>query len=269
MITLEYIDHGHGFDWGRASGDYGHYRDIYPASFYEKMAGLRLCTQGQRVLDVGTGTGVLPRGMYGHGASFTGIDISPGQVAVARRLSAERGMDIEYRVAAAEELPFADASFDVVLAAMCFFYLDERRALPEIHRVLAPGGRLCIISMMWLPQEDLLTSASEELVLKYNPHWTGAGYVRRPPEVPAWAQPRPGAPAPLFAPGQALAWAEKIPFTHDGWLGRFKACRGMGASSLGDEQIAAFETDLAGMLLAFEEPLLVPHYLMVEVFDRI
>ena len=70
------IDSGRAFDWGRTSDDYAKYRDIYPKEFYKKIADRNLCIEGQRVLDLGTGTGVLPRNMYEFGAKWTGIDIS-------------------------------------------------------------------------------------------------------------------------------------------------------------------------------------------------
>lgn len=73
------IDAGRAFDWGRVSVDYARYRDIYPEIFYEKIAARSLCTEGQQVLDLGTGTGVLPRNMYRYGAKWTGADISKEQ----------------------------------------------------------------------------------------------------------------------------------------------------------------------------------------------
>lgn len=77
------IDHGREFDWGKVSLDYGRYRDIYPPVFYQKIADLGLCISGQDVLDLGTGTGVLPRHMSAYGAHFTGVDISENQIAEA------------------------------------------------------------------------------------------------------------------------------------------------------------------------------------------
>ena len=79
------IDNGKGFDWGRTSEDYAKYRDIYPEEFYQYILKLGLCKDGQKVLDIGTGTGVLPRNMYKYGAKWTGTDIADNQIAQAKK----------------------------------------------------------------------------------------------------------------------------------------------------------------------------------------
>ena len=81
------IDHGNKFDWGKTSADYARFRDIYPPQFYEMILNRGCGTAGQRVLDVGTGTGVLPRNLYAAGAHWTGCDIAPNQIAQAKQLS--------------------------------------------------------------------------------------------------------------------------------------------------------------------------------------
>lgn len=169
MQKNDHIDGGAAFDWGRSSGDYARFRDIYPEEFYEKMLDLGLCGRGQTVLDLGTGTGVLPRNLYRYGAKFVGADISEGQIAEARALSAAQGMEIDYIVAAAEAVDFPDGSFDVVTACQCFIYFDQQAVFPKIHRLLKDGGYFCILWMSWLPFEDEIARRSEELVLKYNP----------------------------------------------------------------------------------------------------
>lgn len=79
------IDKGRHFDWGRVSCEYANYRDIYPKEFYDKILARGLCTKGQTVLDLGTGTGVLPRNMYRYGAKWTGTDISDNQIIQAKK----------------------------------------------------------------------------------------------------------------------------------------------------------------------------------------
>ena len=104
---------------GRVSDDYAKFRDIYPNEFYKKTADRNLCINNQRVLDLGTGTGVLPRNMYALGAKWTGTDISENQIKKAKDLSA--GMDIAYYAVPAEKPDFEDNTFDVITACQCFW----------------------------------------------------------------------------------------------------------------------------------------------------
>jgi SAM-dependent methyltransferase len=252
MISNDAIDGGRAFDWGRVSGDYARYRDIYPEAFYQRILELELCVAGQRVLDLGTGTGVLPRNLYRFGAQFTGADISANQIAEARRLSQEADLSIDYVVASAETIEFPPSSFDVITACQCFLYFDQPVVLPKIHQMLADNGRFVVLWMVWLPDEDPIAYASEQLVLKYNPAWTGARMQRAESITPDWA-------APLFTPEHVLAYDVQVPFTRETWHGRIKACRGLGASSLSDNEIAAFEADHRALLQNYPETFEILH----------
>ncbi len=141
------IDGGKAFDWGRTSSDYAKYRDIYPPIFFSKVAERGLCVEGQRVLDIGTGTGVVPRNMYHYGAKWTGADISENQISQARILAEKDGMDIDFVVSSAEELDFPDESFDVITACQCFFYFDYDVVIPRLAKLLKKCGRLVILFM--------------------------------------------------------------------------------------------------------------------------
>ena len=102
---------------------------------------------GERVLDVACGTGVVTRLAAGHveaAGNVSGVDINPGMLAVARE-NAPAASSIEWYEGSAEALPFADATFDVVLCQMGLqFFPDKPKALQEMRRVLAPGGRALI-----------------------------------------------------------------------------------------------------------------------------
>lgn len=243
-ITDENIDGGKPFDWGRVSADYAKFRDIYPPEFYEKIIGRGLCINGQKVLDLGTGTGVLPRNMYHYGAKWTGVDSSEKQIEQAETLS--KGMDIAYFAVPAEKMDFEDNCFDVITACQCFWYFDHGKIMPELYRMLKPGGSVLVLYMAWLPFEDKIAGASEELVLKYSPKWSGAGETIHPIDIPD-----------CYKEKFHLVWQEEYPikvsFTRDSWNGRMKACRGIGAS-LADAEIAMWEKEHKKLLAEIAPP---------------
>lgn len=181
------IDAGHRFYWGKTSVDYAKYRDIYPPVLYERLAALGIGIHGQKVLDLGTGTGVLPRNMYRYGARFTGVDISKQQIKAARRLAAEESMDIDFQTNAAEEIRFPADTFNAATACQCFIYFDKARLLPVLSAVVKKGGLLAIVSMNWLSGESRIAAESERIILRHNPQWTGGGMQRVPAVQPAWA----------------------------------------------------------------------------------
>lgn len=252
-IVNKDIDHGKAFDWGKVSEEYGKYRDIYPEEFYKRIVDLGLCTKGQKVLDLGTGTGVLPRNMYKFGAEFIGADISENQIAEAVKLSKEKEMDIKYLVSSAEDIDFSDETFDVVTACQCFKYFDKSIILPKIHRMLKSNGHLLILFMAWLPNESEIARKSEELVLKYNPSWTGGGMTRYKLKKPEWAE-------PLFEVEDAITYDIPVTFTRETWHGRMVACRGIGASSLTDSEKAEFTKEHTEYLKTVPPEFSIPHY---------
>lgn len=232
-ISDKNIDGGKSFDWGKVSKDYAKFRDIYPQEFYDKIVNRKLCINGQTVLDVGTGTGVLPRNMYRYGAKWIGTDISANQIEQARILS--KNMDIEYYVQSTENIDFPDNSFDVITACQCFWYFNHEKIMPKLFNMLRPGGRILVLYMAWLPAEDDIAGASEKLVLKYSPMWSGARETIHPIVIPD-----------CYKEKFELVYHEEYPlsvhFTSESWNGRMKACRGIGAS-LTEHEISLWEQE--------------------------
>ncbi len=102
---------------------------------------------GERVLDVACGTGVVARlASKGVGSTGTvaGLDINPGMLTVARAAAPDDAA-IDWYETSIEATPLSDASFDVVLCQMGLqFVADKKRALEEMRRLLAAGGRLVL-----------------------------------------------------------------------------------------------------------------------------
>jgi SAM-dependent methyltransferase len=106
---------------------------------------------GSRVLDVATGTGHVALAAARRSAVATGIDYVPELLEIARRRAAAEDLEIKFTEADAENLPYADASFDNVLSAIgVMFAADHARAARELVRVARPGGRIGLAS--WTPE---------------------------------------------------------------------------------------------------------------------
>lgn len=254
MLKNEHIDCGKEFVWGLASADYAKYRDIYPNEFYNKIVDLGYCKDGQRVLDLATGTGVLPRNMYKYGAEWIGTDISENQIKFARELS--RGLDINYIISSAENLDFPENSFDVITACQCFMYFNQSVLFPKAYKWLKPNGHFLIMFMAWLPFESELAMESEKLVLKYNPSWSGRGMTRYEVTAPEMSK-------SLFDVANTVSFDIDLPFTRETWHGRIKACRGIGASNLNTEEILNWEKEHKKLLSRYPEHFTIPHYVTI------
>ena len=251
IISDKTIDGGKGFDWGKVSHEYARYRDIYPKEFYRKIIDLGLCKSGQKVLDIGTGTGVLPRNLHRYGAKWIGTDISKEQIEQAKILS--DGMDIKYYVKATEELDFQSEYFDVITACQCFWYFDHKKVMQNLHRMLKPGGKLLVLYMAWLPYEDKIAGKSEELVLRYNPKWSGAGEKISPIKIPDCYNLK-------FDVICHEEYPLSVHFSREAWHGRMKACRGVGAS-LSNEELKSWKREHIKILLeSAPEEFDIKHY---------
>jgi demethylmenaquinone methyltransferase/2-methoxy-6-polyprenyl-1,4-benzoquinol methylase/phosphoethanolamine N-methyltransferase len=108
---------------------------------------------GEAVLEVGCGTGEIAmraKARAGPTGTVVGIDPSPEMIAVARRKAARARLEIDYRQAVVEALPYEAGAFDVVVSSTMWHHLPEDlkpRAVAEMRRVLKPGGRLIVVDI--------------------------------------------------------------------------------------------------------------------------
>ena len=147
--------------FGAAARAYAEHRPDYAA---EAVA---WCLAGAErpvvdVLDLGAGTGVLTTGLVASGLSVTAVEPDPEMIAELRR----RLPEVRAAVGRAEAVPLPDDSVDAVLVGTAFHWFDTERALPEIARVLRPGGVLGLLynliddSVPWVAQLDEVSRTS-------------------------------------------------------------------------------------------------------------
>ena len=166
------VDDGKAFDFGKTSKAYAKYRDIYPEEVFEKLHEIGVGVQGSRWLDLGTGTGVIPRGLAKYGADIVATDISEQQITEAIALSKDYS-NIKYEVLAAEDISYPEHSFDAVTACQCFWYFDPNTVVPVIKSLLKPGGVFLKLYMSYLKEESIAQD-SNSIVKRINGNWKGA-----------------------------------------------------------------------------------------------
>lgn len=251
MIINKNVDNGQKFDFGKTSSEYAKYRDIYPKELYDRLYELGVGKAESKWLDLGTGTGVIPRGLAQFGADITAIDISKEQIEQAKILSKDFE-NIKYLTASAEELDFSDNSFDVITACQCFWYFDPDVIVPKIKKLLKPNGMFMKIYMGWL-KDDPIASESQKMVKRLNPNWSSGS-----PSVKDLT-------THYFENPHMESFITDLPFTRESWHGRMKACRGV-LASMDEKTFAVFEKEHTQMMNMLPEKFTVRHKVFITYY---
>jgi SAM-dependent methyltransferase len=112
----------------------------------ESEVGVLGDVSGLDVLDLGCGVAYFSAWLARRGARVVGLDVTPAQLATARRMQAETRLEFELVEASAEDVPLEDASFDLVLSEYgASIWCDPTAWVPEAARLLRPGGRLVFL----------------------------------------------------------------------------------------------------------------------------
>ena len=135
--------------WDSAAGDYERI-SLHLGDSIDHAIGRLSPRPGERILDIGTGTGLAARRMAALGATVVGIDLGPELIETARRL----GPGIDFRVGDAEQLPLEDASFDGAISTFGIMFVNRPEAAAgELARICRKGGRIALAS--WLPDSTV------------------------------------------------------------------------------------------------------------------
>lgn len=134
-----------------AAAAYERHRPEYPGDVL-RWAATQLGLDGHaRVLDVGAGTGKLTRGLVSLG--FEAVAVEPGTQMLEQLRAAVP--EAEAHEGPAEAIPLPDADVDAAFAGQAFHWFDRERALPELHRVVRPGGGLALLWNWWDERDPL------------------------------------------------------------------------------------------------------------------
>jgi SAM-dependent methyltransferase len=135
--------------WDSAASDYERI-SRHLADAIDHAVGRLAPRSGERILDVGTGTGLAARRVAEGGATAVGIDLGPELIEAARRLAPT----IDFRVGDAEQLPFDDGSFDGAISTFGIMFVNRPdAAAAELARVCRNGGRVALVS--WTPDSTI------------------------------------------------------------------------------------------------------------------
>jgi SAM-dependent methyltransferase len=223
-------------------------RPSYPADAVAWLVDRTGLGPARVVADVGAGTGKLTRLLVPSGARVIAVEPIPEMRALIAGAEALDGT--------AEELPLEDESVDVVTVAQAFHWFDHERALPELHRVLRPGGFLVLVWNM-RDLDDPLQQALDDLLAP----------VRR--EVPlqqagAWREPL--ARSQLFEQGEVASFAYEQRFTSDDLCDRVSSTSFVAAMSPVERD--ALLARVRALTYRLDEPFAFPYKTEVHVLAR-
>lgn len=241
-------------DFGLTVADYAQHRADFPTELFARLAKRGFGRAGQRLLDLGTGTGALARVFQQAGCQVTGLDPSAQMLLGARQLAGASGPAIHWIQASAEQTGLRDQSYDLVSAGQCWHWFDAHAAAREIARVLRPEGHLLIAQFDWLPIAGNLVAAVEDLILRYSPNWHLGGGTGLYPE--RFVQLGEAG----FENIESFSFDVQVPYSHEAWRGRIRASAGVGGS-LPPAEVVRFDAEHQELLQEHfpHDPLAIPH----------
>ena len=227
-------------DYGVAAEDYGAHRQGFPADFFHRLHAMRIGVAGQRLLDLGTGTGLLAREFARRGCLVTGVDFSARLLSVAEHANAGEVVRPRYLRVRAESTKLPPAGFDIVACGTSWHLFNRAAAAREARRVLTPGGRLVIAHLDWHTAPGTVAAATLRLMERYGPGALAASTF----VYPDWTQELTAAG---FCHWEAFGFTTPLRYTPTAWRGRVRASQ-RGAPTMDKLKLDRFDSALGRML---------------------
>lgn len=188
-------------------------------AYFDRLAAFGVGKPGQRVLDLGAGSGALAIPLARRGCFVTAVDIDRAALKWAMETIRREGLEMELVEAPAEETRLSDGSFDAIVAHRSWCYFEAARAVREVRRLLVPGGVFVLSHCPWQPELDPLASALEDLVSRYLPRRDGE---ERPQGFPHRAE-----VLGSFRAAAAFRFLDWLEFTHELLSSCLRGCPGI------------------------------------------
>ncbi|KYC35115.1 methyltransferase [Scytonema hofmannii PCC 7110] len=228
-------------DFGATASDYAKHRAGFPSSLFNRLSEYGIGLPGQKVVDIGTGTGTLARSFAMRGCHVIGIDPSTSLLEQAKQLDLANNINVDYRLATAENTGLEESSADVVTAGQCWHWFDRSRAIQEVIRILKANGCIAIAHFDWIPLKGNVVEATENLIQAYNSDWNLGGGNGL---YPLWLR---DLGEGGFREIRTFSYDVFVPYSHEDWRGRIRASAGVGAS-LEKDKVEEFDHELAELL---------------------
>ena len=241
-------------DFGLTARDFREHRVGFPDQFFNRLVAHGVGLPGQRIIDVGTGTGTIARGLAVRGSLVVGLDPSQPLLEEARGMAKDAGVQIHFLQGTVEDSGLPDGICEAIVAGQCWHWFDREKAASECRRLLVPAGKLVIAHFDWLPYKDSVACATEQLITQHNPDWNMNGSTGIYPE---WLNDVGSAG---FVSIETFSFDVDVEYSHEDWRGRMRASAGVGAT-MEANAIDSFDADLANLLANqfSQEPLMVAH----------
>ena len=151
------------------ASEYERYRPGYPDALFEHIAQRLELPELAQVADLGAGTGKAARAMARRGWRVTAVEPGGPMLDELRAQAAREGLVLEARVGSAEATGLADASVDLATAAQSFHWFDKEAAVPEMARIVRPGGGAAVFWNSRADDRSAFLAAYTELLARYVP----------------------------------------------------------------------------------------------------